>query len=88
MTRLPQPVVFDGGSEEFRRRLVVDVGCARGVWLAKVRQREMVATMPNDLNDLRGQSSEEISTPILGDGTHYLGLELRQELADLGSIHK
>ena len=88
MTRLPQPVVFDGGSEEFRRRLVVDVGCARGVWLAKVRQREMEATNPNALDCLVGQNSEEISTQTTGQNTHYLGLELRQELADLGNIHK
>ena len=48
----------------------------------------MEATNPNALDCLVGQNSEEISTQTTGQNTHYLGLELRQELADLGNIHK
>ena len=48
----------------------------------------MEATNPNALDCLVGQNSEEISTQTTGQNTHYLGLELRQELADLGSIHQ
>ena len=65
----PEPVVFEsnGDADNIDRRLVLDIGCARGVWLAELRNSEL-------------ESHSYIQTHS-HTRSHYLGLELRSELA-------
>ena len=69
LLKSPEPVVFEsnGDANNINRRLVVDIGCARGVWLAELRNSEL-------------ESHSHIQTHS-HTRSHYLGLELRSELA-------
>ena len=73
LLKSPEPVVFESsGDANIYWRLVVDIGCARGVWLAELRNSELELESHSHNSHIQTHSHTR---------SHYLGLELRSELA-------
>ena len=74
LLKSPEPVVFEsnGDANNINWRLVVDIGCARGVWLAELRNSEVELESHSHNSHIQTHSHTR---------SHYLGLELRSELA-------